>query len=172
LFAALDRFDPSRGVTFAAYAGHRIRGAMLDGLRERDPLPRAQRRAMKVHEGAGIQFLEIDDALGVPADEGTGPEAIVLESDLRGQLLCGFAALPPRDREVLALRMGRGLPLRVVASRLSLSVTRVAEIQKRGVIRLRRFLAGEPMSRPRRRGPVHPRSGQPTALLSSSTHIA
>lgn len=32
LIEAVDRFDPERGVAFAAYAGHRIRGAVLNGI--------------------------------------------------------------------------------------------------------------------------------------------
>src|SRR4051794_21525343 len=36
LMQAADRFDPARGASFATYAYHRIRGAVLDGLR-RDP---------------------------------------------------------------------------------------------------------------------------------------
>jgi RNA polymerase sigma factor for flagellar operon FliA len=38
LIQAVDRFQPSRGLQFATYAKHRIRGAMLDFLREEDPL--------------------------------------------------------------------------------------------------------------------------------------
>ena len=44
LIQAVDRFEPSRGLQFATYAKHRIRGAMLDFLREEDPLSRMERR--------------------------------------------------------------------------------------------------------------------------------
>jgi len=152
LIEALRRFDPSRGVGFSTYAGHRIRGAMLDGLRARDPLPRALRRALKAVADPRFQFgmVEIEEALMIPEDDALGPEARVLEIELRNELRSGVQALPPRDRQVLVLRMVRGLPLRVVAAELGLSITRIAEIQARGVVRLRRFLAGEPMIRPRR----------------------
>jgi RNA polymerase sigma factor for flagellar operon FliA len=149
LYTALDRYDPDRGVGFSTYAGHRIRGAMLDGLRMRDPLPRALRRVQKTSEAGGIQFLELDEALMVPADESSSPEALAVEADLRRRVRCGLEALPPRDREVLELRMVRGLPLRAVAAHLSLSITRVAEIQMRGITRLRRYLNGEPLVRSR-----------------------
>ncbi len=160
LMEALARYDPTRGVGFSTYAGHRIRGAMLDGLRIRDPVPRAYRRAQKVAEAdprnqtqaGGLQFLELDEALMVAEDEALGPEALVLEADLLHRVRCGLRALPPRDRHVLVLRMIRGMPLRAVAAHLSLSITRIAEIQTRGLVRLRRILAGEPMVRPRRRG--------------------
>jgi RNA polymerase sigma factor for flagellar operon FliA len=44
LIEAVDRFDPSRGVSFKAYAKHRIQGAILDSLRATDWVPRAVRR--------------------------------------------------------------------------------------------------------------------------------
>ena len=47
LIQAVDRFQPSRGLQFATYAKHRIRGAMLDFLREEDPLSRTERRLQK-----------------------------------------------------------------------------------------------------------------------------
>ncbi|MDR7518912.1 MAG: sigma-70 family RNA polymerase sigma factor [Armatimonadota bacterium] len=161
LIRAMRRYDPDRGVGFSTYAGHRIRGAMLDGLRERDPLPRSVRRMQKQSDESdpgsrtrGIHFLDLAEALTVPADETSSPEAVVLEADLRRQVRAGLAALPPRDRQVLVLRMVRGLPLRAVAGRLSLSITRTAEIQARGLTRLRRFLEGRPMLRPRRPAPA------------------
>jgi RNA polymerase sigma factor for flagellar operon FliA len=176
LIAAAQRYDPDRGVGFSTYAGHRIRGAMLDGLRERDPLPRTLRRMQKaaadglLGPGCGIQFLELEHAASVPADDDAGPEALAMEADLRRRVWQGLEALPARDREVLVLRMVHALPLRVVAGRLSLSITRTAEIQARGVTRLRRFLDGEPMIRPRRRqdrrsaAPNRSRTVEPAAL--------
>lgn len=43
LLRALARFEPARGENFAAYAEIRIRGAILDQLREQDWLPRSVR---------------------------------------------------------------------------------------------------------------------------------
>lgn len=40
---ACARYDAERSVRFAAFAGYRIRGAMLDALRQRDPLSRDHR---------------------------------------------------------------------------------------------------------------------------------
>jgi RNA polymerase sigma factor for flagellar operon FliA len=157
LIDALRRYDPARKVTFATFAGHRIKGAMLDGLRARDPLPRQARRAQKAAAGnpppwaRGIQILDLGHAIHLPADEATNPESIAVEADLRRRVREGLAALPPRDREVVILRLVQGLPLRAVAERLSLSMTRTAEIQARGLLRLRRFLDGEPMVRRRGR---------------------
>lgn len=48
LLEARDRFDPTRGVVFSAFAYYRVRGAILDGVRQMAYLPRkayAQRKA-------------------------------------------------------------------------------------------------------------------------------
>jgi len=44
LIDAVDRFDPSRAVPFKAYAEIRIRGAIVDALRDSDWVPRSVRR--------------------------------------------------------------------------------------------------------------------------------
>jgi RNA polymerase sigma factor FliA len=44
LMHAVERFDPQRGILLKTYAEHRIRGAILDGLREMDWLPRSARQ--------------------------------------------------------------------------------------------------------------------------------
>ena len=44
LLNAMERFDPNRGTLLKTYAEHRIRGAILDGLRSMDWLPRSARQ--------------------------------------------------------------------------------------------------------------------------------
>jgi RNA polymerase sigma factor for flagellar operon FliA len=159
LIRALERYEPGRGVGFAAYAHHRIRGAMLDGLRARDPLPRTVRRAQKglgadpdgIAPHAGIQFVDLDHALGVPADDSEGPEETAVEADLRRRVLDGLALLPPRDRQVLMWRYVLGRTLRDAAAHVALSATRTIEVQERALERLRRYLDGQPMLLDRRR---------------------
>ncbi|MCK9284382.1 MAG: RNA polymerase sigma factor FliA [Rhodocyclaceae bacterium] len=57
LLDALDRYEEGLGAQFETYAVQRIRGAMLDGLRENDWLPRGLRREMRRIEAA-VQQLE------------------------------------------------------------------------------------------------------------------
>jgi RNA polymerase sigma factor for flagellar operon FliA len=58
LLDAARRFDPTRDVPFRAYANLRVRGAILDGVRQNSPLPRrtyervvALKAAAQVSEG-------------------------------------------------------------------------------------------------------------------------
>lgn len=47
LIDAIDRFDPARGVPFKSYAEIRVRGAIVDALRESDWVPRSVRRKFR-----------------------------------------------------------------------------------------------------------------------------
>ncbi len=52
LLDACDRFDPSRGVQASTFLGRRVRGAILDGKRDRDRLPRVMRQRLNVVHSA------------------------------------------------------------------------------------------------------------------------
>ncbi len=56
LFDALRKFDPSRELKFDTYASFRIRGAIMDGLRTIDWLPRKQREKAKKVERVSEQL--------------------------------------------------------------------------------------------------------------------
>jgi RNA polymerase sigma factor FliA len=52
LIAAIDRFDSSRDVTLRTYAEHKIKGAILDSLRQLDWAPRQHRKHAKQIDAA------------------------------------------------------------------------------------------------------------------------
>jgi RNA polymerase sigma factor for flagellar operon FliA len=57
LIAAIDRYDPTQEVKLKTYAEYKIRGAILDSLRDLDWAPRQQRKRAKSIESA-IAVLE------------------------------------------------------------------------------------------------------------------
>lgn len=79
LLDALGRYEHGLGAQFETYASQRVRGAMLDGLRENDWLPRSLRRDMRRIESAihtlEQQFgrqpseTELAESLGVPLED-------------------------------------------------------------------------------------------------------
>lgn len=79
LYDALEKFDPDRDLKFDTYASFRIRGAILDGLRKEDWMPRSIREKAKKVEGAMERLEqkfhrnatpeEIAEELGMTADE-------------------------------------------------------------------------------------------------------
>lgn len=50
LLKAIERYDPARGVLLKTYAEHRIRGAILDGARAMDWLPRSMRQKERQYQ--------------------------------------------------------------------------------------------------------------------------
>jgi RNA polymerase sigma factor FliA len=61
LIQAVDRFDPSRNLKLKTLADHRIRGAMLDYLRQIDPLPRNARQFQKQRDAVIPEFAKIGE---------------------------------------------------------------------------------------------------------------
>ena len=67
LIDAVERFDPERAVKFETFAVPRIRGAIFDGLRSLDWVPRSVRSRAREVETA---FTELEGKLGrAPSDE-------------------------------------------------------------------------------------------------------
>lgn len=78
LLDAAERFDASRGIKFKTYAEFRIRGTMLDYLREMDYFPRSARQnanrlqaaydRVEVRLGRPAEDREVADELGISVD--------------------------------------------------------------------------------------------------------
>ncbi|WP_255992180.1 RNA polymerase sigma factor FliA [Chitinolyticbacter albus] len=67
LMEASRNFDPNAGVQFETFASQRIRGAMLDELRQADWMPRQARRNMREIEK---EIHKLEQALGRAPTEG------------------------------------------------------------------------------------------------------
>jgi RNA polymerase sigma factor FliA len=66
LLDAVEKFDPSRGVKFKTYAELRVKGAILDSLRNLDWAPRSLRKRSKDLEKV---YKELEQRLGRPASD-------------------------------------------------------------------------------------------------------
>lgn len=87
LFDALNKFDHKRDLKFDTYASFRIRGAIIDGLRKEDWLPRSIREKTKKIDQVSLELEqiyqraptsdEIAEKLKIPASE---VETIVRDS--------------------------------------------------------------------------------------------
>ena len=70
LLAAARRYDPERGVPFRAFANFRIRGAMLDGVRQLSHLPRRVHERLKAFESAAAFSEGAAEDLSTPPPPG------------------------------------------------------------------------------------------------------
>lgn len=79
LYDALEKFDYKRELKFDTYASFRIRGAIIDGLRQEDWLPRSMRDKIKKVDqatekleqkyGRYVSALEVANYLGLKEEE-------------------------------------------------------------------------------------------------------
>jgi RNA polymerase sigma factor for flagellar operon FliA len=58
LMDAVERFDPGRGLTFQTFAVPRIRGAIIDGMRAMDFVPRSVRDKLRLVQRAQVALEE------------------------------------------------------------------------------------------------------------------
>lgn len=124
LIQAVDRFDPTRQVKFETFARQRIKGAIVDALRQLDLHPRgAARRLRQLEEAQGALYqqlgrhptdAEVADALGMPLEAyqeallHDSAQVLSLESPLRlrpdddsltvADRLAGAASVDPAEQ--------------------------------------------------------------------------
>jgi len=166
LIDALHKYDQKKQVQFASYAKFRIRGAILDSLREMDWSPRDLRRKARLLEEAhhklrseldrnptepelaaefgldlrGLQLLlgEIDGLCdSIPHDPQDTPLFMCLRREMKQQLARAIAELPEKERQVLVLYYFQELTMKEVGAKLGVAESRVSQIHSTAVVRLR-----------------------------------
>lgn len=88
LMRAVELFEPARGLKFVTYASQRIRGAMLDGLRATDWVPRSAREAHK--RGETVAPAEMRDCGDVDPDVNASdilpPDKAMIRDETKGEV--------------------------------------------------------------------------------------
>src|ERR1700692_3191908 len=193
LISAIERCDLSREIKFETYAITRIRGAIIDELRNLDWVPRSVRARAREIERANMKLeaklqraptdeemaselgvelndfqetlLQISNSTIVALDElwsvqdATGdsvslldtladrdapdPQQLVDQSELRHRIAQAIAALPEREKLVVALYYYENLTLREIGEVLGVTESRVSQLHTKAVLRLRSKLATE-----------------------------
>lgn len=144
LVQAAQRYRGDRGASFGAYAARRVRGQILDALRERDPLTRSARRAFRAAQrasedrgeaAANPPYVEVSlERIGDIAEARRAPE----HRDERWPLVASaLRDLTPLERRVLVLSYGRGLTLREIGSEIGLSESGACRLRARALARVR-----------------------------------
>ena len=145
LVQAARRYRGDRGASFGAYAARRVRGQILDALRERDPLTRSALRAYRAaqrasDDGAAVAaasppYVEVSlDRIGDVAEL---PRALEHRDERWPLVASALRDLAPLERRVLVLSYGRGLTLREIGSEIGLSESGVCRLRARALARMR-----------------------------------
>lgn len=140
LMDAICKFEPDRHVKFATYATRRIRGAILDGIRDRDWVPRLVRHrgeAVKemhslsapIYDDGGRTLRLIDD---IRADEEAAGGAQRLDFFNR---IC--AGLTRAEQMIVILYYVEEITMKEIGRTLGLSESRVSQMHASILLRLR-----------------------------------
>lgn len=92
LVQARERFDPDRGVQFSTFAYYRVRGAILDGVRQMSFLPRRAHRRLRLAEATDQITEPLTGARGQVSAGGPALEDTLAAVDgALGQITAAFA---------------------------------------------------------------------------------
>ncbi len=181
LFDACEKFNPRKQVAFSSYAKHRIKGAILDSLRQLDWASRDLRRRQKQIEAATRELAvvlqrnptqaEVAEKMGVgearwrrmmmelrnvglvsasgraqernepaapdlQAEEGSQPDQICRQEQLKLHLERALEALPERYRRVVQLYYTHEMTMREIGDRMGINESRVSQIHKAALQKL------------------------------------
>jgi RNA polymerase sigma factor for flagellar operon FliA len=150
LVQAARRYRGDLGAPFGAYAARRVRGQVLDALRDRDPLTRTERRAFreqqKISQDLPQPYVEVSlDRLAELGDVDVAQRsATATRADPRWHAVAGqLARLSPVERKVVVLAYAKGLTLKEIGVRVSLSESGVCRVRARALRKLRAACAPE-----------------------------
>jgi RNA polymerase sigma factor FliA len=172
LIEAVDRFELARGVSFATYSGHRIRGAILNGLadateasaqqaywrgRTRDRIDSFTAGMRSRPERASFQELiqfTVGIALGLLLDDDSGewaddspagnPYATTELQQFASRVKQLVKHLPENERIVVEGHYFEGLEFQAIGERLNLTKGRISQLHSAALQRLRLLLGEAP----------------------------
>ena len=148
LVQAARRYRDDAGAPFSAYAARRVRGQVLDALRERDPLTRSARRAYREarEHDAGLPqpIVEVSldrcvaagfDPLGWDsAGAGEARPGRTRRTDRQWRrVVRELRRMEPVERKVLVLSFARGLTLKEIGRQIGLSESGVCRLRARAL---------------------------------------
>lgn len=143
LVDAASRFDPARGVQFRTFAHHRIRGAILDGLRREPGADGCWTTEDFARHDADADGDET--TYGRTAAGAACPERLAYLAEIRAALDRASSVLSPLERALLEHRYVDDQPIERLAKRLGFSKSWLSRVHTRALAKMRagmKFEAG------------------------------
>lgn len=141
LMDAIDKFKPELGYRFETYASRRVRGAMSDGLRALDWLPRgASERASRVIETiVPVDFksarspggTRLEETLADPV-QGTLFDALELQSE-HDEVAAAITELPEREQRIVVDHYYERRKLAEIGKDMGITESRVCQLHRRAL---------------------------------------
>lgn len=146
LIHAVERFEPGRKLAFTTFATQRVRGAIMDGIREIDPAPRLMRSRQK----KGLGTVPTQTSLNVPiglTDDGSPRFHDMLDRSIQLEMpgikewwAEAMRSLDKRERLLMLCFYREGLTMKQVGETLGCSESRISQMHSMIVARLKRRL--------------------------------
>jgi RNA polymerase sigma factor FliA len=154
LAEAFDRYDSSRGVAFEAFAIPRVKGAIIDAIRDADWVPRKARQRARMTGEPVAMLVSMDESRSSDdgeqttaeriADDGqVEPGADLLAAENRRELVGALNRLPERERMIVTLHYFERVALQDIARALSVTESRVSQLHTRALRMLRSAIEAE-----------------------------
>jgi RNA polymerase sigma factor for flagellar operon FliA len=151
LVTSMLRDGPERSPTFEWYARIRIRGAIMDELRNQDWLTRRARMHVQATFGDPLPsersaFVGFDDLPGgvqsLAAFQEVPPNPLeLMEAEYDRKMLSeAIESLPERERHILMMHYFRGIQFKALAEEMGVSMPRISQLHARAVTKLRQAL--------------------------------
>lgn len=141
LVEAANRYNPTLGVPFGAFARKRIQGAVIDELRAVDPLGRKERKSRPdFHPEVELDSLRPDKQIWYSTSP--MPDSIVITQQLCERLPSVISLLPVRERYILSCYYEHELTQTEIGQRLGIHESRVSQIRSVALLKLREYLDG------------------------------
>lgn len=140
LVQAIRKFDPDRGLKFSTYAKSRVRGAMLDAIRNRDWVPRLVRQ--RDEPVVGLASLELVSEMK-HGERKSLAEVVAAKPDPTDSQKADavdywIRPLRPDLRRIVRMRYLEGKSITAIAAGLGLTPSRVSQLHADAIRELRR----------------------------------
>jgi RNA polymerase sigma factor FliA len=147
LMDALRKNGGGEGAAFEWYARIRIRGAIVDALRQQDWLSRRARWAVASGEATGataVVSLEdmaaVEQATAMIDEQAASPAEQAEANDTRRRLEQAVSTLPDRERLIVSMHYFEGVLFKDIGALLGVSEPRISQLHARAMGKLRTLL--------------------------------
>jgi len=141
LLEAARRYEPGGPATFGTFAFPRIRGAMVDGLRElRSSSAGPGRGAPSRGDGDRPEATEPFDVEGLADSTTPRPDEVAATRQALDRIWEAARSLPDRELHILRAHYGEGVSLDAVGARLGLSRSWASRLHARAIDKLGQLL--------------------------------
>ncbi len=134
LLEGLRRFDPSRGAAFDTFIFHRVRGAMVDELRELGLLAKTETR------GRGTIHIPIDALSNSLYSPVPRADDLIIRQEALLRIRQALEHLKEDERTFIELYYFEGLTMEQAGDRLGVSKSWCSQLHQRALSRLRCLL--------------------------------